>query len=407
MILCSFPWTMDSRWLEKLMDKMTIKTLNEIPPHAKTALVRVDLNVPMEGGKVLDSTRLKRILATLNFLTQKGIKVCLISHLGRPSPSLDSSNWDMNLSLGPVGRQLEVIWGNPVHFIAEPSKWGQYVHNVALLENLRFLPGEEKDDPDLAKALALGADIYVNEAFSCSHRAHSSIHAITKILPSYGGINLIEEMGYLEKSLIHPQKPLVAIVGGAKVSTKLAILENLAPKVDQLIIGGAMANTFLVAQGYEVGKSRVEADLIPLAQKIITAFGDKILLPLDRIDGLDGQVRQINEALPETDYVDIGPETVKMFGSVIERANTLVWNGPLGFFEVKPYDEGTNQLAKMVAYGVKNRGLCAIAGGGDTVSALVNAGVENDFSFISTAGGAFLEWLEGRELPGIRALNQN
>lgn len=380
-----------------------MKTLTDIPAAARVALVRADLNVPMQDGEITDTTRIARLIPTLKALLARGLQVRVISHLGRLDPTEDKTLWDPAFSLRPVAAALESLMGQRVEFY--PDCLGQTPTSpLSLLENLRYYPGEEANDLTFARALAAGADVYVNDAFSCSHRAHASIVAITQVLPAYAGLGLEEELQHLSAALQTPARPVVALVGGAKVSTKLALLENLAPKVDHLVIAGAMANTFLKAQGLSVGCSRVEEGLIPTAKRILQTYRDKIILPLDRIDGLDGCVRTVDAALPQTDYVDIGPQTVAHIHTLLAKARTVVWNGPLGLFEVKPYDSGTNAIAQSIAALTQAGQLVSVAGGGDTVAALANAGVEGKLTFVSTAGGAFLEWLEGRELPGITAL---
>jgi phosphoglycerate kinase len=380
-----------------------MKTIHDIPASAAVALVRADLNVPLVDGIITDSTRIERLIPTLRALHERGLKVRIISHFGRPEPTADKTLWPKEFSLRLVGQKLCELMGKPVAFYEDCLNQNP-TEPLALLENLRFYPGEEANDIEFAQSLAKGVDVYVNDAFSCSHRAHASTVAITKVLPAYAGLSMVNEITHLQTALEAPQRPLVAIVGGSKVSTKLALLENLAKRVDTLIIGGAMANTFLMALGFKVGKSRYESALLQTAETILRSNKNKIILPADRRDGFDHTFRDIDSALGETDYVDIGPKTIKQICGVIDSAKTVVWNGPLGLFEVPPFDEGTNAVARHVAELTQSGNLVSVAGGGDTVSALANAGILGDFTFVSTAGGAFLEWLEGRELPGVAAL---
>ncbi|MCF8470019.1 MAG: phosphoglycerate kinase [Parvibaculum sp.] len=378
-------------------------------------LVRADLNVPMQEGRISDATRIERVAPTLKELARHGAKVIVLSHFGRPKGKPDAK-----YSLKPVADALSAYIGVPVGFaqdcigdVAANAIAAQAPGTVLVLENTRFHPGEESNDPGFAKALAENGDVYVNDAFSCAHRAHASTEGITHILRSYAGRAMEAELVALDAALGHPRRPVIAIVGGAKISTKIALLGNLVEKVDALVIGGGMANTFLAAQGKSIGKSLCEPDLLDTARDIMararTARCD-IVLPSDAVvakelkAGVATKTVSV-DAVPEDEMIlDIGPDTLADLASRFETANTIVWNGPLGAFEVPPFERGTTEAARIVARRSKQGELVSVAGGGDTVAALNEAGVAKDFTYVSAAGGAFLEWLEGTELPGVAAL---
>jgi phosphoglycerate kinase len=383
----------------------------------KRVLVRADLNVPVKDGKVSDATRLERLLPGLMELAQRGARVVVISHFGRPQDGRDP-----RLSLAPVAGKLGELLGQPVAFAAdcvggsaERTVAALPPGGIAVLENLRFHKGEEENDPAFAERLAALGDVFVNDAFSAAHRAHASTAALAGLLPSYAGPLLLEEINALNGVLENPKRPTAAVIGGAKVSSKIPVLKNLAGKVDTLIVGGGMANTFLLAQGCKIGTSLAEPDLAQTALEIIGAAKERrcqVLLPDDVVvaerlaAGVTARTVPVLETPADQMILDVGPKTVARYSGVIEGAKTLLWNGPLGAFEVEPFARGTIALARAVAKLTKAGRLVSVAGGGDTVAALNAAGVTEDFSYVSTAGGAFLEWLEGRELPGIVALVQ-
>ncbi len=391
------------------------RTLDDLDVAGKRVLLRADLNVPVKDGHVTDATRIERLAPTIEALVQKGAKVVVMSHFGRPKGP------DPSQSLRPlVGPLSQAIGGRAVHFAAdcigpqaERVVDALQPGEVALLENLRFHPEEEKNDPAFAKQLAALGDLYVDDAFSAAHRAHASIAALAHLLPSAAGKLMQAELDALGAALEHPQHPVIALVGGAKVSTKLDLLKFIISKVDRLAIGGAMANTFLFAQGQPVGRSLCERDLADTARAILAAAkerGCEIILPEDAVtaDKLEAGVltRTVDiDAVPATAMIlDIGPQSVARLGAALEASRTLVWNGPVGAFETPPFDRGTVAIARKVAELTRAHQLMSVAGGGDTVAALAAAGVIDDLSYVSTAGGAFLEWLEGRELPGVAAL---
>jgi phosphoglycerate kinase len=394
------------------LDKL--KTTDGIDVAGKRVLVRADLNVPIKAGKVTDATRLERVVPGLKALADRGGKVIVISHFGRPK------GVDPDLSLRPVATTLQELLGRPVKFgedcIGAPAEAVvQSLKNgdVAVLENLRFHKGEEKNDPEFAAALAKLGDMYVGDAFSCAHRAHASTEGLTHHLPSYAGPLLMEEINALRTALEKPERPTAAVVGGAKVSTKIPVLTNLVAKVDKLIIGGGMANTFLQAMGTMVGKSLSEPEFAGTARDIMSEAQEKgceIILPVDAViarefkEGAASEVVQIDNVPFDAMILDVGPKSVAHVTKVLEGAKTLLWNGPMGAFEISPFGEGTFAVARAAASQTKARKLVSVAGGGDTVAALNAANVTGDFTYVSTAGGAFLEWLEGRELPGIAAL---
>jgi phosphoglycerate kinase len=396
------------------------RTLDDLPEDltGKKVLDRVDLNVPMDGAKVTDDTRLRAMLPTLLELSDRGAIVLLLSHFGRPKGEKRPDMSTAQLVL-PIHR----LAGRSVRFIedccgpeAERAITTMLPGNIGVLENSRFHSGEEKNDPELAKAMAALGDYYVDDAFSAAHRAHSSTEGITHFLPSFAGRAMEAELNALERALGNPERPVAAVVGGAKVSTKLGVLGHLVDKVDHLIIGGGMANTFLAARGIDVGKSLCEHELTGEANAIFDhaeQAGCTIHLPYDVVvakefapnpPGL--RTCNVHEVKPDEMILDIGPAAIEALADVLKTCRTLVWNGPLGAFEVPPFDAATVALAKIAAALTKEGSLVSVAGGGDTVAALNHAGVSQDFTFVSTAGGAFLEWMEGRTLPGVAALEQ-
>ena len=396
---------------------MTFRTLDDAKDLAgKTALVRVDFNVPMENGKVTDDTRLRVALPTIQRLRDAGAKVALLAHFDRPKGQRVPS-----MSLKPVVQPLEELLGAPVRFAddcigsdAVEAIRDLDVGGVVLLENVRFHAAEEANDPVFAQKLADLGDLYVNDAFSAAHRAHASTEGVAHHIPAYAGESMRRELDALDAALGKPQKPVVGIVGGSKVSTKLDLLKNLVGKLDTLAIGGGMANTFLYAQGIDIGGSLAEKDMADTAREILAeaeAKGCHILLPVDVVvatevkPGADARTVKTGEALSADDKIlDAGPDTVARLNAAIDGSKTLIWNGPLGVFEVPPFDAATVAAAKHVAERTKSGALIAVAGGGDTVAAVGHAGVAADLTFVSTAGGAFLEWMEGKPLPGVEAL---
>ncbi len=396
---------------------MTFRTLDDAKDLAgKTALVRVDFNVPMEGGKVTDDTRLRVALPTIQRLRDAGAKVALLAHFDRPKGQRVPS-----MSLKPVVQPLEQLLGAPVRFAddcigpdAVEAIRDLDAGGVVLLENVRFHAAEEANDPVFAQKLADLGDLYVNDAFSAAHRAHASTEGVVHHIPAYAGESMRRELDALDAALGNPQKPVVGIVGGSKVSTKLDLLKNLVGKLDTLAIGGGMANTFLYAQGVDIGGSLAEKDMADTAREILAeaeAKGCDILLPVDVVvatevkPGAEARTVKTGEALSTEDKIlDAGPDTVARLNAAIDASKTLIWNGPLGVFEVPPFDAATVAAAKHVAERTKAGALIAVAGGGDTVAAVGHAGVAADLTFVSTAGGAFLEWMEGKPLPGVEAL---
>lgn len=398
------------------MSSLAFKTLQDIGDiTGKRVLVRVDLNVPMKDGKVTDFTRIRRVVPTIEALSDKAAKVILLSHLGRPNGKRVE-----DLSLEPVARALEASLDNRVYFAPDcignvPSEKISRMGNgnILLLENLRFHPGEEANDPEFAAKLAKLGDLYVNEAFSAAHRAHASTEGIAHLLPSFAGYEMEAELKALTAGLEKPKRPLLAIVGGAKVSTKIGLLENLVEKVDMLVIGGGMANTFLNANGIDVGKSLCEKDLAETARKITAAAKKcEIILPVDAVVARKFEAHAASETVPiesipaDAMVLDVGPRTVENIVTAVNRADTLVWNGPLGAFEIPPFDKATLAVARHVAERTRTDRLVSIVGGGDTVAALNQSGVAGDMTYTSTAGGAFLEWMEGKTLPGVAALTK-
>ena len=392
---------------------MTFKTLDDLGDvRGKRVLVREDLNVPMDGAKVTDDTRLRAAAPTIAELADKGAIVLVLAHFGRPKgvPSPEFSLAQVTQPLAHVlGREVRYIdWEGDKEAVATLRPG-----DIAVLENTRFFGGEEKNDPKVVERFASLGDIYVNDAFSAAHRAHASTEGLAHALPAYAGRSMQAELEALEKALGNPEHPVAAVVGGAKVSTKLDVLKHLVGKVDHLIIGGGMANTFLAARGIDVGKSLCEHDLKDIALEILDAAdkaGCTVHLPYDVVVAKEFKanppVRTINVHEVEADemILDVGPAAVEALGDALKTCKTLVWNGPLGAFEIAPFDKATVALAKTAAALTQGGSLVSVAGGGDTVAALNHAGVAGDFSFVSTAGGAFLEWMEGRELPGVKAL---
>ena len=383
----------------------------------KTALVRVDFNVPVANGKVTDDTRLRAALDTVNALSGKGAKVALLAHFGRPKGEVKPE-----LSLKPVAEAFAGVLGAPVAFatdcvgeVAQHAIDSVQGGGVVLLENTRFKPGEEKNDEALATEMAKLGDLYVNDAFSAAHRAHVTTEALARKLPAYAGRAMERELDALEAALGNPERPVLAVVGGAKVSTKIDLLKNLVSKVDALAIGGGMANTFLAARGQPVGKSLCEHDLADTCREIeanAKAAGCDIILPQDVVVAKEFAANAPHRTCPAGDVaedemiLDAGQQTVGIITIAMDAAKTLVWNGPLGAFEIEPFDEATVAAARAAGERAKAGKLVAVAGGGDTVAALNHAGVADDFTFVSTAGGAFLEWMEGKALPGVEALKR-
>ncbi len=397
----------------------SFRTLDDLGDVAgKVALVRVDLNLPMKDGSATDLTRARAVAPTILELADAGAKVLLLAHFGRPKGERHST-----MSTSIVQGDVERVLGREVMFIPEVS--GPVAQqaigilrpgDIGLMENTRFWPGEEKDDLEFARAIAENGDFYVNDAFSASHRAHASTEGLARLLPAYAGRAMETELKALDKALGSPVRPVAAVVGGAKVSTKLAVLEHLVARVDHLIIGGGMANTFLAARGVDVGKSLCEHDLAAQAEAIMDAAdraGCTVHLPYDVVVATEFAANppsrrtcNVHEVAPDEMILDLGPQAVESLGDVLKTCRTLVWNGPLGAFETPPFDEATVALARTAAALTKEGSLVSVAGGGDTVAALNHAGVAQDFTYISTAGGAFLEWMEGRELPGVVALTK-
>lgn len=399
---------------------MTFRTLDDADLQGRRALVRVDFNVPMHDGVVSDDTRLRAALPTIAKLRKGGAKTILLAHFDRPKGKRVPE-----MSLKPVVEPLSKLLGAPVAFAedcvgeaAAAAVAAMKDGDVLLLENVRFHAGEEKNEPDFAKALAAIGDLYVNDAFSAAHRAHASTEGLAHLLPAYAGEQMRKELDALHAALGEPQRPVMGIVGGAKVSTKLDLLNNLVGKLDYLAIGGGMANTFRFAQGYEVGASLCEKEMADTAREILDkakAAGCHVILPTDVVVAKDlaaqapNRVAELagpNGVAADEKIFDIGPNTLKQVLDAMSEAKTLIWNGPFGVFEVEPFDKATVDAAKHAARLAVSGKLVAVAGGGDTVAALNAAGVSQEFTFVSTAGGAFLEWMEGKELPGVAALSR-
>ncbi|MGD9968286.1 MAG: phosphoglycerate kinase [Hyphomonadaceae bacterium] len=388
----------------------------EDAPSGKTALVRVDFNVPMHDGAVSDDTRLRAALPTIRALTAKSCKVALLAHFDRPKGKRVPE-----MSLKPVAAPLAKLLGAEVAFAddcvgdtAQTAIAALPAGGVILLENTRYHPGEEKNDPELAKQMAALGDFYVNDAFSAAHRAHASTEGVAHILPAYAGKQMERELDALDAALGAPKRPVLGIVGGAKVSTKLELLQNLIEKLDKLAIGGGMANTFLYAQGVEIGGSLAEKDMADTAREILAATKGKceILLPVDVVVAkevkphAEARMTGLDDIAADEKILDAGEKTVRKLREAMKHAHTLIWNGPLGVFETPPFDQATVIAAQEAAALAKSGKLIAVAGGGDTVAALNHAGVAADFTFVSTAGGAFLEWMEGKLLPGVEVLRK-
>jgi phosphoglycerate kinase len=390
------------------------RTLDDVNVANKRVLIRLDLNVPMENGTVTDTTRIDRVVPTLKELAAKKAAVIVLAHFDRPKGKVVPE-----MSLRPVAQALADGLKMPVSFIFTDWKaMPQFEANpgeVILMENTRYHAGEEKNDVDFAKMLAGLGDIYVNDAFSAAHRAHSSTEGIARLLPAFAGRAMEQELKALQTALEKPTRPLVAVVGGAKVSTKLELLGNLSAVANTIVIGGGMANTFLAAQGVNVGKSLCEHDLIPTAKEIIAkakAKGCTLLLPDDAVvakefkAGAASRVVALDQVGADEMILDVGPASIAKVKACFDAAKTVVWNGPMGAFEIAPFDKATNAVAQHAAALTNQGKLVTVAGGGDTVSALNHAGAADDFTYISTAGGAFLEWLEGKDLPGVKALEK-
>ncbi|MGH1417454.1 MAG: phosphoglycerate kinase [Hyphomicrobiaceae bacterium] len=397
------------------MDLAHLKSIKDVDVAGKRVLIRVDLNVPLHESVVTDATRIERILPALTDLSDRGARVIVLSHFGRPKGKVVAE-----FSLKPIAQNMNLMIEGGVGFVDDcigplAEKAAQQMHDgdVVIFENVRFHVGEEANDDAFAKALAANGEIFVNEAFSSSHRAHASTDAITRLLPSYAGPLMMAEITALQAALGDPERPTVALVGGAKVSTKISVLTNLMDKVDKLIIGGGMANTFLQAQGIDVGTSLAEPDFHETAREIMSLAAAKnceLLLPKDVVvatefkAGAKAETVDVDNVPSGSMILDVGPASIEHLAHVLSQCRTLLWNGPMGAFEIDPFGAGTFALANEAAKLTREGKLTSIAGGGDTVAALNQAGVSEDFSYISTAGGAFLEWLEGRELPGVAAL---
>jgi len=396
---------------------MSFQTLDEIAVKGRRVLLRVDLNVPVSNGAVTDTTRIERVRETILELADKGAKVILLAHFGRPKGKVMAE-----FSLGQILPAMDKVLGRKVHFAddcigaaAQTAIAAMKNGDILLLENTRFHAGEEKNDAAFARALAENGDIYVNDAFSAAHRAHASTEGLAHILPAFAGRSMQKELEALEKGLGRPKHPVIALVGGAKISTKIDLLNNLVAKVDALIIGGAMANTFLAAKGLSVGKSLCEHDLAATARSIMAKAEKEncaVILPVDAVIAFHFEANAPTQdygidAVPADGMIlDIGDQSVERINAAIDEAATLVWNGPLGAFEIPPFDKGTIAVAQRAAERTRQGKLISIAGGGDTVAALNHAHVARDFTYLSTAGGAFLEWMEGKPLPGVVALER-
>lgn len=401
------------------MQKTTFRTLDDLDDiRGKVALVRVDLNLPVKDGRATDLTRARAVAPTILELADAGAKVLLLAHFGRPKGERHST-----MSLSIIQGDIERVLGRKVMFISEVE--GPVVEqtvgilgpgDIGLLENTRFWPGEEENDPVFARGIAVNGDFYINDAFSASHRAHATTEGLAHLLPAYAGRAMEKELKALDAALGEPVEPVAAVVGGAKVSTKLAVLEHLVGKVQHLIIGGGMANTFLAARGVDVGKSLCEHDLTGTVEEILDAAeraGCTVHLPYDVVVAKEFAANppslrtcNVHEVAADEMILDVGPQATEALADVLKTCRTLVWNGPLGAFETPPFDEATVALARTAAALTKEGSLTSVAGGGDTVAALNQAGVAEDFTYVSTAGGAFLEWMEGKELPGVAALRK-
>ena len=397
---------------------MEDKSILNIDTRNKRLLIRADLNVPINNNKISDETRIERFCSGISKLLKKSAKIIIITHLGRPKGKEDLS-LSNRILLKPLKKYLnkEIIFSsNPISTSAIESSKRLKNNQILLCENIRFHPEEEEDDPIFAEKLSSLGDIYVNDAFSCCHRAHSSTHSITNFLPSYFGPMLCEEISALNRTLENPSKPSLAIIGGSKVSTKISVLKNLVSKLDSIIIGGGMANTFLFAKGAPMGNSLYEPDLKDTANEILTFSKQNncnILLPVDIITAnkLEKNIKtntsNYDECPSNQMILDVGQKSIELFKQAINSSKTILWNGPLGAFEIKPFDNSTNLLAKFTGQNTMLEKCISVAGGGDTVSALNSVKVTQQFSYVSSAGGAFLEWLEGKKLPGIEAIKSS
>jgi len=399
----------------KTIDFSSIKTLDGLDVKGKRILVRADLNVPVENGHVADATRINRVLPTINALRENGAKVIVLSHLGRPKGERSPET-----SLRPVAAKLQELLGAPVRFfddcIGPEVKSGLESledGDVAMLENLRYHKGETANDMDFAKELAALGDIYVDDAFSSAHRAHASVEAIAHLMPSYAGLLMMAEIDAVGRAIEDPKHPVMAIVGGAKVSTKIDVLANLVTRMDVVVVGGGMANTFLHAQGVNVGNSLYEPDFVETVKEVAAkakASGCEIVLPVDEViakelaPGVETRVCDVDAIPSDMMVLDQGPKSIERLKQRLREMKTLLWNGPLGAFEIEPFGKGTLALAHEAGKLSREGKLISVAGGGDTVRALNMAGVAQDFTYVSTAGGAFLEWLAGRQLPAVAAL---
>ncbi len=390
------------------------KIQDQLDLNQKKILLRLDLNVPLENGKITDTNRIDKILPTLKFLLKNNSKIIILSHVGRPKGKIINE-----LSLKPIcedlnnkiNQNIRLVTQN-LNEIVSKNLFNSPNEKIIMLENLRFYKEEEENDNDFAKKLANLADIYVNDAFSCSHRSHASIHKITKFLPSYSGLQLNLEVNALNKLTSEIKKPITCIIGGSKISTKINIIKNLIPKFNNIIIVGGMANNILKYKGCEIGKSIKEENCDQIIKQLFEMSereNCKILFPVDvavgkNVDGIS-EIKNINKVLKNELILDIGPKTIKIINDIIESSNTVLWNGPAGYFENPNFAKGSYEIAKKIVEKNKKNSIYSVAGGGDTVALLNNIGVFNNFDFVSTAGGAFLEYLEGKELPGIKALN--
>ena len=393
--------------------KRTLESLDKGSLEGRRAVVRVDFNVPLKDGRVSDDTRIQAALPTIKYLRDRGARLVLLSHLGRPK-----NGPDPKYSLQPVVRELEKQLGAPVTFLPDPTSQQAVAATkrlprggVAVAENTRFFPGEEKNEADLARQLAELGDLYVNDAFGSAHRAHASTEAIARILkPAVSGFLMERELRYLGDALHHPKRPFVAVLGGAKISGKIDLIEALLPKVDEILLGGAMACTFFKAMGLETGKSLVEPDKVDLARELMEKAGAKLVLPVGAViarelaPGVETRIVKREQIPADSAVYDIDPETVKRFASSIEHAGTVVWNGPMGVFETPPFDRGTLAIAGSMAKATDN-GAVTVIGGGDSAAAVAQAGLADRITHVSTGGGASLEFLEGKELPGVAALD--
>ncbi len=399
----------------KTIDFSSIKTIEGLDVKGKRVLVRADLNVPIENGEVADATRIERVLPTINALRENGAIVIVLSHLGRPKGQRSPET-----SLRPVAVKLQELIGKPVHFFDDcigpevrEALQSLSEGDVAVLENLRYHKGETANDIDFAKELAALGDIYVDDAFSSAHRAHASVEAIAHLMPSYAGLLMMAEIDAVGRAIEDPARPVMAIVGGAKVSTKIDVLSNLATCMDVVVVGGGMANTFLHAQGVNVGNSLYEPDFVETVKEVAAKAKDsgcEIMLPVDEVvakefaPGTEWRICGVNEIPSDMMVLDQGPNSIKRLKERLNEMKTLLWNGPLGAFEIEPFGEGTLALARQAGKLSREGKLISVAGGGDTIRALNMTGVAEDFTYVSTAGGAFLEWLAGRQLPAVAAL---